>query len=273
MKSLILLDHVAEASKINNVFALICFISAVLFSVLAGVIAIKQKPTDTNGQKLIAQNMNRLIIAALCLATIGCIAHIWTYKNIEKELESAKTENIKITNDRDINKINTNVLHSIKDSCVKDKIKLREELTQISEENKSLNNRFEDLKIENRQLKLEITQFKSHEYQYYCGFAAVRDPKSGKWGYLKKGQPKSSIEFIYDDACRFSEGRAFVKYNSSKYGIIDKSFGIPIVPCIFEKPQWFENGRALVTYKGERIYIDKKGDRISSAIKNAIAAR
>ena len=58
------------------------------------------------------------------------------------------------------------------------------------------------------------------------GFAVVNNGE--KYGYLKENDLNyKNIKYIYDDACRFSEGYAFVKING-KGAIIDKQFNTVI---------------------------------------------
>jgi hypothetical protein len=204
---------------------------------------------------------------------VGAYVYTSTYKDIAAELKEQKEECEKISKQREEHLIDSKRDHALKDTCVKEGEILKKQLESANQKIQSLGIENRDYKQENNSLSKELDKYQNDPYDYYCGYAAIREgKKTGKWGYLKKGYPRTTVEFIYDEACRFSEGRAFVKYKSNKYGIIDTHLGIPLVDCIFEKPQWFEKGKAIVIYKGERIFIDKKGDKISSVINNTFAS-
>jgi hypothetical protein len=249
--------------KVDNFWA--CIFA--LLWLVCGVLAI------AGSNKIEAKFIWTLFAASMAFALIGAWVYVATYKDVGDELKKQKEQCEKILKERENFLVESKRDNALKDTCVQDRISLRNELTKANEKNQSLTSKLGTVEYKNELLAKELTKYKSEPYKYFCGYAAIRDKDSGKWGYLKKGDPKSSIEFMYDEACRFSEGRAFVKYNkSNKYGIIDTHLGKPLVSCIFEKPKWFENGRASVVYKGENIYIDKKGDKID-LIKNTLAAK
>ena len=144
----------------------------------------------------------------------------------------------------------------------------------------SLISRKEDYKMqairareENFHLKKEIKKQKAYQYDWHEGFAVVRD-EDGMAGYLRQGGSKTEVSYIYRDACRFSNGRAFVKAaNSERYGFVDKSLGKSLIPARYEDACWFEGDFAMVKLKGKWIWINKQDQFQRAATRSEINSR
>ena len=101
-------------------------------------------------------------------------------------------------------------------------------------------------------------------------FDRLQDPCSGlipacvkgKWGYIRCGDCVPAIDFMFDYAYPYSEGKGLVSKNSKMF-FIDTNGGIQFEKKLFDYARPFDNGLAIVGEKAgdAMVYyiIDKDG--------------
>ena len=188
--------------KVDNIWAYLAGVLWLICSVLA----------IANSNKIDSKYVWTLFGVSVIFAGIGAFVYTSTYKDIAAELKEQKEQCEKISKQREVHLIDSKRDQAIKDSCIADRNVLKGELEKVNDKMVSLKMSLNDEVNENKKLEQELKKYKAHKYKFYDHVAVVRDSKTGKMGYLKEGYLMSSIEFVYDDACRFSEGVAFVKF-------------------------------------------------------------
>lgn len=91
------------------------------------------------------------------------------------------------------------------------------------------------------------------------GWYRYKNTRRNKVGFLDKDK-NLIIDFIYDDACAFSEGMAGVKLNG-KWGFIDESKNI-VIDFQYDNAYKFEHGLCMVFQNGKGYFIDKTGKKL-----------
>lgn len=241
-------------TEITNPFATIVFLGTLIFFFLTNILTTK---TPINNKYVLYFSVLMLLLGVI---TLGL--NFSDNQRVKKNLSVCEVEHKRLQNENSVLFAANEQNKALKDSFYLAKEELTQKLENLIEANHKLELKYHESLVENNKYKSDLQKHKSFQYSFIEGFAAVRDPKTGMWGYQRKGQSLSDVEFIYIAACNFSEGRAGVVYKSNKWGFVDKSFGPPIINCIYEKAEAFENGKARVKYKNKWIYINKLGEKL-----------
>lgn len=270
MTDLILLNTFLDiASKVNNIFALICMMGIGAFFFLRG--------KGKDGKEIDKTTLYVLGGLAVLLSAIGAWAHTQTPKDSKAEIERLDDENNKHKGD----------LKSLQDSIVAYKFKLGEcnekgqNCAGINAQLETAKATIDSLKDANAILKTELEKAgmatklttkgcNSIQYNFSGPYAVVYDIESKKWGYRGKSQSLQDVKFIYSGAARFSNGMAGVMNQEGKWGFIDEYFNVKIKYQYYDA--WaFKAGKAKVKVKDEKggkdenwMWINKKGEEIDN---------
>lgn len=253
MKIIFLFDW-SVIPKVANPFATIAFLATMVFFSL---ISLLNSKTPTNNKTVIIFS---IVILLLGVITLGL--NFSDNQSLKRDISLCETEMKRLLKEKELIFAENEKNKAFKDSFNIAKKELTNQLETLTKANHKLELKYQESLAENNKYRLELQKHKSYQYSFKEGFAAVRDPKTGMWGYQRKGQSLSEVEFIYIAACNFSEGRAGVVYKSTKWGFVDKSLGPPILNCLYDEAEAFDKGKARVKYKGEWIFINSLGKRV-----------
>ncbi len=238
-----LTDAFGSAANVSNIFAMICFLGVGALILFRGM-----KNEQEDKTKLYIYSG---LILFMCLA--GLIAHIYNANQLKESNQELlnKIKDLEQTKEQYLKLVDRARQDSLCCSNGQQEInKLGPEVAVLKEQNESLT-----YKLNNIDAAIQ-----SYVYGFAEGFATVKN-RDGKWGYLRKGSPITSVDFRYDVACRFYNGRAGVVCQNGKWGFVDQSLGKPFIPCEYEEVYGFQGDSARVKKNGEWFWISKNGKR------------
>lgn len=245
------------ASKVNNIFALICMLG------IGAFIFFRNK----GGNAVDKTSLYVLSGLAVVLCVIGAYAHVQTPKNLEEE-------NKKLVSTRDTMQ---QIIKSYEfklgecEEARKKSARDSAELVLVKAENKKLSEDTARLILQLNDIKDRLMKgddnllaLDGRPYGYVNNYAVVKN-KMGMWGYLHKGQYISKVDFIYYEACRFYSGMAAVRCGKDKkWGFINLELDTAI-PCRYDDVQGFQGDSTKVKLNGKWFWIDKKGNPIENS--------